>query len=105
MTPIEKAAQHFVDTFAKYVGYHEKATNSQLESFTANSGHNNWNIFAKRIDDLREQGYNFYNGKKNIGPAGEWCDISFDSVQIECWGVLLAMQVLYQPSNSCGAGC
>lgn len=102
MTPIEKAAKHFVDKFRSYTGYHEKASNSQLDSFTANSGSNNWNRFAAAIDKLRDQGYNVYNGKKN---GYEWCDISFDAVQIECWGVETAQKMLYQPWNSAGAGC
>ena len=105
MTPTEKAAKYFVDKFRSYVGYHEKATNSQLEDFTANSGSHNYNRFAAAIDALRAQGYNVYNGKKNIGDPGEWCDISFDEVQIECWGVETAQKMLYQPWNSCGAGC
>lgn len=105
MTPTEKAAKYFVDKFRSYVGYHEKATNSQLEDFTANSGSHNYNRFAAAIDALRAQGYNVYNGKKNIGDPGEWCDISYDEVQIECWGVETAQKMLYQPWNSCGAGC
>lgn len=114
MTPIEKAAQAFVNQFLKDVGYHEKATNAQLDDKTANSGSNNWNKFAAFIDSLRDRGLNFYNGRKNIGPAGEWCDISYDTEMI--WFLMslgldaieaakLAMKMLYQPSDSCGAGC
>ena len=114
MTPIEKAAQAFVNQFLKDVGYHEKATNAQLDDKTANSGSNNWNKFAAFIDSLRDKGLNFYNGRKNIGPPGEWCDISFDTEMI--WFLMslgmdaieaakLAMRMLYQPSDSCGAGC
>ena len=105
MTAIEKAAQFAMDKMRSYVGYHEKASNSQLEDFTANSGSHNYNMFAAHIDALRAEGYNVYNGKKNIGDAGEWCDISFDDCQIRCWGVEEAQKVLYQPWNSCGAGC
>ena len=102
MTPTEKAARYFVDKFRSYVGYHEKASNAQLEDFTANSGSNNWNRFAAAIDKLRDEGYLVYNGKKN---GYDWCDLSFDEVQIECWGVEDAQKLLYQPWNSCGAGC
>ena len=35
MTATEKAAQYFIDKFKSYVGYYEKATNAQLEDFTA----------------------------------------------------------------------
>lgn len=102
MTPSEKAAKFFVDKFRSYVGYHEKASNSQLEDFTANSGNANWNRFAAAIDKLRDQGYYVYNGRKN---GYDWCDLSYDEVQIECWGVETAQKMLYQPWNSCGAGC
>ena len=102
MTPIEKAAQYAVDSFKKWVGYHEKATNSQLDSFTANSGSGNYNRFSALIDGLRAEGYNVYNGKKN---GFAWCDASFDANMIECFGVTTAQKMLYQPWDSCGAGC
>lgn len=102
MTPIEKAAQYAVDSFRKWVGYHEKATNSQLDSFTANAGSGNYNRFSALIDNLRSQGYNVYNGRKNGYP---WCDASFDCNMIECFGVEMAQKMLYQPWDSCGAGC
>ena len=102
MTPIEKAAQYAVESFRKWVGYHEKATNSQLDSFTANSGSGNYNRFSALIDGLRAEGYNVYNGRKN-GYAG--CDASFDCNMIECFGVETAQKMLYQPWDSCGAGC
>lgn len=105
MTPEQRAAQFFIDKWKTYVGYHEKATNDQLESLTANSGSHNWNRFAAEIDALRKQGYNVYNGLKNIGDPGEWCDINYDAVMIECFGVEDAQKMLYQPWNSCGAGC
>ena len=114
MTAIEKAAQAFVKQFQSDIGYHEKASNAQLQDPTANSGSNNWNKFAAFIDGLRDQGLNFYNGRKNIGPQGEWCDSSYDTEMI--WFIMdlgldaieaakLAMKMLYQPSDSCGAGC
>lgn len=114
MTPVEKAASAFISLFLAEVGYHEKASNAQLESPTANSGSANWNKFAAHIDSLRAKGLNFYNGRKNIGPLGEWCDISYDDTMIrfcqslgldELEAAKLAMQMLYQPYDSCGAGC
>ena len=114
MTAIEKAAAAYVALFLKEVGYHEKASNAQLDDPTANSGSNNWNKFAAHIDSFRAKGLNFYNGKKNIGPQGEWCDISFDDTMIrlcqslgmeELEAAKMAMRMLYQPSDSCGAGC
>ena len=36
-----------IEEAEKWVGYLEKASNSQLESKTANAGYNNYTIFAK----------------------------------------------------------
>lgn len=110
MTPIEKAAAYVVSIYKKEVGYHEKASNANLDSPSANSGSNNWNKYAAHIDSFRAQGYNFYNGKKNIGAAGEWCDIFYDDgiiVAVQSLGLSIevASQMLYQPIDSCGAGC
>ena len=111
---MQKARAQFVALFLQEVGYHEKASNAQLDDPTANAGSNNWNKFAAHIDSLRALGLNFYNGLKNIGPAGEWCDISYDDVMIRLIMSLgldpveaarVAMLVLYQPADSCGAGC
>lgn len=102
---IQKAREKIVKLALAEVGYHEKATNAQLDDPTANSGSNNWNKYAAEIDAYREQGLNFYNGRKNIGPVADWCDIFSDRNFIKAFGINLAMQVLYQPSDSCGAGC
>lgn len=102
---IQKARAKIVELALAEVGYHEKATNAQLDDPTANSGSNNWNKYAAFIDEFRKQGLNFYNGLKNIGPVADWCDIFVDNRFIVAFGILLAMQMLYQPSDSCGAGC
>ena len=34
------------------VGYKEKASNSQLDDFEANAGHNNWTKYARDLDTL-----------------------------------------------------
>ena len=52
------------------LGYYEKASNSSLDSKTANIGSNNWTKYAR---DLAAAGY--YNGNKN-GYA--WCDVFVD---------------------------
>ena len=52
------------------IGYHEKITNSNLDSKTANSGSGNYTKYAR---DLNNAGY--YNGNKN-GYA--WCDVFVD---------------------------
>lgn len=80
------------------VGYHEKASNSQLDDKTANSGNGNWTKYARDLDGLR----NFYNGSKN-GYA--WCDLWYDWLFVKCFGPELGRQMLCQPLNSAGAGC
>ena len=79
------------------VGYLEKKSNKNLDSKTANAGSNNYNKYAKMLDDL---GY-FYNGKKN-GYA--WCDCFTDAVFVMAYGVDEALKLLCQPKRSYGAG-
>ena len=79
------------------VGYLEKKSNKNLSDNTANAGNNNYNKFAKMLDDL---GY-FYNGRKN-GYA--WCDCFLDSQFVVAYGVEDAMRLLGQPKKSYGAG-
>ncbi len=80
------------------VGYHEKASNAQLDDKTSNSGSGNWSKYARDLDNLR----NFYNGGKN-GYA--WCDVFYDWLFVKCFGAELGRQMLCQPLNSAGAGC
>lgn len=81
------------------VGYKEKASNSQLDSKTANEGTANWNKYARDIDTKYPD---FYNGKKN---GYDWCDIFVDWCFIQAYGRADAQKLLCQPNNSCGAGC
>lgn len=103
MTPIEKAAAYVVGIAEAEIGYCEKASNANLNDKTANAGSNNWTKYAAYFDAQRGT-YNFYNGRKN-GPAGEWCDMFFDWCQCQAWGIDTARKILYQPMESCGAGC
>lgn len=81
------------------VGYKEKASNSQLDSKTANAGRANWNKYANYID---KNCPNFYNGRKN---GFDWCDIFNDYCHIVASDVETARKALYQPTHSTGAGC
>lgn len=81
------------------VGYHEKASNSQLDSKTANSGSANWNKYAAFID---ANAPDFYNGRKN---GYDWCDIFNDYCHIKASDVETARKAIYQPLKSTGAGC
>jgi len=80
------------------VGYLEKASNSQLDSKTANAGYNNWTKYARDLDNLG----NYYNGKKN-GYA--WCDVFCDWVFYKAVGNGDGRALNYQPLKSTGAGC
>ena len=80
------------------IGYHEKASNSQLDDKTANSGSGNWTKYARELDALG----NFYNGGKN-GYA--WCDVFYDWLFVKCFGSEIGRQMLCQPLQSAGAGC
>lgn len=94
MTPIERLL-----TIAQAEeGYLEKASNSQLDSPTANAGKNNWTKYARDLDALGR----VYNGKKN-GYA--WCDIFVDWCFITTFGLDLGMKLLCQAYSGYGAGC
>ena len=95
----EQAIEKIIAHAKTEIGYKEKRTNSQLDDKTANAGSNNWNKYARDID---EKYPGFYNGKKN-GYA--WCDIFVDWNFIDCFGYESALAMLYQPERSYGAGC
>lgn len=91
--------QKVIDYALSQVGYHEKASNSQLDDFTANSGDQNWNKYAAYLDTLS----GFYNSQHKNGYA--WCDIFVDFCFVHVYGRSAAQFLLCQPDNSAGAGC
>lgn len=91
--------QKVIDVALSQVGYKEKASNSQLDDKNANAGSNNWNKYARDID---EKYPDWYNGKKN---GYDWCDIFVDWCFITAYGRENAQRLLCQPNNSLGAGC
>lgn len=91
--------QTVIDIAESQIGYHEKASNSQLDDFTANSGSNNWNKYARDFDEKHPD---FYNGKKN---GYDWCDIFVDWCFVTAYGREDAQRLLCQPNHSLGAGC
>ncbi len=91
--------QLVIDYAFSQVGYHEKASNSQLDDFTANSGDQNWNKYAAYLDTLS----GFYNSQHKNGYA--WCDIFVDFCFVHVYGRAAAQFLLCQPDNSAGAGC
>lgn len=95
---VEEAKKAVVDLAESEVGYHEKASNTNLDDKTANSGGANWTKYARDLDAMP----NFYNGQKN-GYA--WCDIFVDWLFVHIFGEELGRKMLYQPEQSAGAGC
>lgn len=94
----EEAIKAVVSLAEAEVGYHEKASNANLDDPTGNSGGNNWTKYARDLDALP----NFYNGQKN-GYA--WCDVFVDWLFVTTFGEELGRKMLYQPEKSAGAGC
>lgn len=103
MTALEKAARQPIAELIPYLGYGEKDSNYDLKNMHT-FGHNNYTFIAQYFDDLWNSGYKFYNTRKN-GPNGEWCDMSVDFSMCMAFGPENARKVLYQPMESCGAGC
>lgn len=93
-----EAIKRVLDIARAEIGYHEKASNKNLDSKMANSGSKNYTKYARDLDAIP----NFYNGKKN-GYA--WCDVFNDWLHVKSWGADVAKKVLYQPDKSSGAGC
>ena len=79
------------------VGYLEKATNSNIDSFTGNAGSNNWTKYAR---DLAAAGY--YNGNKN-GYA--WCDVFVDWCFFKAYGTKTKAEAVECQTGNLGAGC
>ena len=101
MTAIERAIQALVKTAEAEIGYMEKASNSQLNDKTANAGAGNWTKYGAWFDAQRGT-FNVYNGAKN---GYDWCDIFVDWNFCSTFGIDTGRKMLYQPMNSCGAGC
>ena len=95
---VDEAKKKILDLARSEIGYHEKASNSQLNDKTANSGGNNWTKYAEYLDSFA----GFYNGPKN-GYA--WCDVFVDFLFVKCFGFNIGRQMLCQPMSSAGAGC
>ena len=86
-----------IDVALNEVGYIEKASNSNLDDKTANTGSGNYTKYARDLDKI-----NFYNGPKN-GYA--WCDVFVDWCFVQAFGKERALELLCQPEKSTGAGC
>ena len=80
------------------IGYHEKASNSNLDSKTANSGNKNYTKYAR---DLFKAGY--YNGNKQ---SFDWCDQFCDWLFYQlCGKNKEKAEYLECQTGNLGAGC
>lgn len=80
------------------IGYHEKASNANLDSKTANSGKGNYTKYAR---DLHKAGY--YNGNKQ---SFDWCDTFCDWLFYQlCGRNKDKAEYLECQTGNYGAGC
>ena len=80
------------------IGYHEKASNAQLDDKTANSGNKNYQKYGR---DLYKAGY--YNGNKN---GYDWCDQFVDWCFYQLCGKNKdKAEYLECQTGNLGAGC
>ena len=92
-------ASELIKSAVEEIGYHEKATNSQLESKLANSGSGNWTKYAKYINDNYPS---FFNGNKN-GYA--WCAVFVVYNMLKTFGLNNTCKLMCCPAKSnCTAG-
>lgn len=79
------------------IGYHEKASNSNLDSKTANNGKGNYTKYSR---DLHKAGY--YNGNKN---GYDWCDQFVDWCFFKLCGNKDKAEYIECQTGKYGAGC
>lgn len=95
----DEAIKRVLEVAASYVGYKEKATNRDLESFEGNAGTGNWTRFGRDVDACS----GWMNGSKN---GYEWCSIFVSAVFLYAFqNADLAREILFQPKRSLAAGC
>lgn len=94
---VQQAINKVLDLARSEIGYHEKASNSQLDDPSANSGGSNWTKYARDFDRT-----DWYNGAKQSFP---WCDLWYDWLFYKSFGEETGRLMLCQPKYSAGAGC
>ena len=91
-------ASKLIEIATAEIGYHEKATNANLDSKTANSGKGNYTKYAR---DLHKAGY--YNGNKQ---SFDWCDQFVDWCFYQlCGRNKDKAEYLECQTGNLGAGC
>ncbi len=87
---ISEAINKVLDLARAEIGYHEKASNSQLDDKTANSGSGNWTKYARDIDALGVT----WGRKNGFAYCAEWCLWIFYKI----FGIDLALAMLCSPN-------
>lgn len=91
-------ARRLIAIAVSQIGYHEKASNANLDDPGANAGSANWTKYAR---DLAAAGY--YNGSKN---GFAWCDVFVDWCFYQLAGRDAAKaQAIECQTGPLGAGC
>ena len=89
------AQERLIKTAMSYVGYIEKKSNKELDSFTANAGSNNYTAFARDYKEV--------SGLDVQGAA--WCDTWVDMMFVYTFGAVMAKEMLggfsaYTPTSA-----
>lgn len=86
---ISEAINKVLNRARAEIGYHEKASNSQLDDKTANSGSGNWTKYARDIDALSVT----WGNKNGFAYCAEWCLWIFYKI----FGIDKALAMLCSP--------
>lgn len=92
-----KTVEKLLEIARSQLGYKEKATNSQLDDFSANAGSKNYTKYAR---DLAEAGY--YQASKQ---GQEWCDMFVDWCFLQLCGNKTEAEAMICQTGLYGAGC
>ena len=92
-------ASDVIKTAIKWIGYHEKASNKDLESFTANNGSANYTIFSDTIDKK----YPTLLCGRKAGLA--YCATFTLYCFLDTFGFDETLRLLSLPLRSAAAGC
>jgi len=85
-----------IEQAQSYIGYLEKASNSNLDSFADNAGRSNYTRFARDVDAAK-----LLNGPKQ---GYEWCAVAVIAWGIYAWGAEEAKRRLCVGPYSAGCG-
>lgn len=94
---MSSAIDRVIATAKAEVGYLEKKSNANLDSFSANSGYNNYTKYARDLDAT-----GLYNSPKQ---GYSWCDIFVDWCFVKTFGLAAAIKMQGQSMHGVGAGC